>query len=75
MFLLDPGWHVTDGTEAPAARYVDDAAPLVIAEGRWAATWAGSLDVARAASASGLVMPLALVSIKALSTFKLLRLN
>ena len=43
-------------TEAPAARDVDDAAPLVTAEGRWVATWAGNLDAARAASASGLVM-------------------
>ena len=40
-FLLDSGLHVTDAaTEAPAARDVDDAAPLVTAEGRWAATWA-----------------------------------
>ena len=35
-------------TEAPAARNVDDAAPVVTAEGRSAATWAGNLDVARA---------------------------
>ena len=41
-FLLDSGLHVADAvTEAPAAaRDVDDAAPLVAAEGRWAATWA-----------------------------------
>ena len=66
-FLLGSGLHVADAvTEAPlaAAREVDDAAPLVTAEGRWAATWAVSLDAARAASASGYVimMPLALVS-------------
>ncbi len=30
------------------ARDVDDAAPLVTAEGRLAATWAGNLDAARA---------------------------
>ena len=49
-FLLDSGLHVADAvTEAPAAaRDVDDAAPLVAAEGRWAATWAGNLDAARA---------------------------
>ena len=54
-FLLDSGLHhdVADVradavTEAPAARDVDDAAPLVTAEGRWAATWAGNLDAARA---------------------------
>ena len=35
-------------TEAPAARDVDDAAPLVTAEGRLAATWAGNLDAVRA---------------------------
>ena len=56
MFLLDSGLHVADVTEAPAARDVDDAAPLMTAEGRWAATRGGSLDAARAASASGLVM-------------------
>ena len=34
-FLLDSGLHVADAvTEAPAARDVDDAAPLVTAEGR-----------------------------------------
>jgi hypothetical protein len=45
--------HVADDTEAPAAaRDVDDAAPSVTAEFRWAAPWAGSLDAARAASAS-----------------------
>ncbi len=56
MFLLDSdsGLHVSDVTEAPAAaRDVDDVAPLVAAEGRWAANWAGNLD---AASAAGLVM-------------------
>ncbi len=40
-FLLDSGLHVADAvTEAPAAsaRDVDDAAPLVTAEGRLAAT-------------------------------------
>ncbi len=44
-FLLDSGLHVAGrdaATEAPAARDVDDAAPLVTAEGRWAATWAAS---------------------------------
>ncbi len=59
MFLLDSGLHVADAaTEAPAARDVDDAAPLVTAEGRLAATWAENQDAARAraASASGLVM-------------------
>ena len=60
-FLLDSGLHVADVlTEAPAARHgdVDDAAPLVTAEGRLAATWAENPDAARAsaASASGLVM-------------------
>ncbi len=57
--LLDSGLHVQScqRTEAPAAaRDVDNAAPLVTAGGRWAATWAGSLDAARAASASGLVV-------------------
>jgi hypothetical protein len=61
-------------TEAPlaAARDVDDAAPLVTAEGRLAATWAeksrvepgcrASLSSERLWSASGCVMPLALVS-------------
>ena len=48
--------HVADVTEAPAARNVDGVAPLVTSEGSWAATWAGNLDAARAASASGLVM-------------------
>ncbi len=46
-FLLDSGLHVAAGdaaTEAPAARDVDDAAPLVTAEGRLAATWAGNLQ-------------------------------
>jgi hypothetical protein len=52
--------------EAPAAARAQavDAAPLVTAEGRWAATWAGNLDAARAAGASDPVinaMPLALV--------------
>ena len=50
-FLLDSGLHVADAaTEAPAARDVDDAAPLVtaLAEGRLAATWAGNLDAVRA---------------------------
>ena len=59
-FLLDSGLHAADAvTEAPAAARdhdVDDAAPLVTAKGRWAATWAGNLDAARAARASGLVM-------------------
>ena len=56
-FLLDSGLHVSDVTvtEAPAARDGDDAAPFnlkfqvgdstVTAEGRWAATWAGNLNV------------------------------
>ena len=41
-----------------AARDVDDAAPLVTAKSRWAATSAasGRIDAAQAASASGLVM-------------------
>ncbi len=72
-FLLDSGFtgklHVADAaTEAPAARDVDDAAPLVTAEGRWAATWAGNLSGCRASLTrsserlwSGYVMPLALV--------------
>ena len=48
-FLLDSGLHVADAvTEAPAARDVDDAAPLVTAEGRFAATWAENPDAARA---------------------------
>ena len=55
MLLLDSGLNVSDVTGAPAAaRDVDHAAPLVTAEGRLAATWAGNLDAARAASASGL---------------------
>ncbi len=50
-FLLDSGLHVADAaTEAPAARDsdVDDAAPLVTAEGRLAATcqWAENPDAA-----------------------------
>jgi hypothetical protein len=55
MFNADA---VINNTEAPAARDVDDAAPLVTAEGRLAATWAENPDAARAsaASASGLVM-------------------
>ena len=52
-FLLHSGLHVA---EAPrrAARDVDDAAllvttlPVLVAEGRLAATWAGNLDAARA---------------------------
>ena len=57
MLLLDSGLHVadfepeSDVSKAPAARDVD-AAPLVTAEGRWAATWAGSLDAARAEGAN-----------------------
>ena len=50
-FFLDSGLHVADAvTEAPlaAARDVDDAAPLVTAEGRLAATWAENPDAARA---------------------------
>jgi hypothetical protein len=47
-FFLDSGLHVADAaTEAPAARDADDAAPLVTAEGRWAATWAEAPDAAR----------------------------
>jgi hypothetical protein len=43
------GLHVADAvTEAPAARDVDDAAPLVTAEGRLAVTWAENPDAARA---------------------------
>ena len=62
-FLLDSGLHVADAvTEAPDARDVDDAAPLVTAEGRWAATWVGNLDAASSRRLwSGYVMPLALV--------------
>ncbi len=49
QFLLDSGLHVADAvTEAPAARDVDDAAPLVTAEGRLASTWAENPDAARA---------------------------
>ncbi len=54
-FLLDSGLHVADSDavteedpEALAARDVDDAAPLVTAEGRLAATWAENPDAARA---------------------------
>ncbi len=48
-FLLDSGLHVADAvTEAPATRDVDDAAPLLTAEGRFAATWAETPDAARA---------------------------
>ncbi len=56
-FLLDSGLHVADrdavtDSEAPDApspsRDVDDAAPLVTAEGRLAATWAENPDAARA---------------------------
>ena len=57
--FLDSGLHFADDAEAPMAVARDvlvDAALLVIAEGRWAATRAGSLDAERAASASGLVM-------------------
>jgi hypothetical protein len=75
-FLLDSGLHVADAvTEAPAARDVDDAAPLVTAEGRFAITWAGNFSGCRASLSSdsaserlchcdwsGYVMPLALVS-------------
>ena len=32
--LLDSGLHFAEDTEAPAVRDVDDAAPLVAAEGR-----------------------------------------
>ncbi len=42
---------VTDSEAPPAAaRDVDDVVPLVTAEpeGRWAATWAGNRDAARA---------------------------
>ncbi len=51
LLLVDSGLHVADAvTEAPlaAARDVDDAAPLVTAEGRLAATWAENPDAARA---------------------------
>ena len=50
LLLVDSGLHVADAvTEAPpAARDVDDAAPLVTAEGRLAATWAETPDAARA---------------------------
>ena len=50
-FLLDSGLHVANAaTEAPAARDVDEKAPLVTAEGRLAATssWAENPDAARA---------------------------
>ena len=46
-FLLDSGLHVADAV-TEAARDVDDAAPLVTAEGRLAATWAENPDAARA---------------------------
>ena len=47
--LLDSGLHVADAvTEAPAARDVDDAAPLVTVEGRLATTSAETPDAARA---------------------------
>jgi len=53
----DSGLHFADDAEAPLAVARDvDAALWVTAEGRRAATRAGSLDAARAASASGLVM-------------------
>ena len=68
-FLLDSGLHVADAvTEAPAAaRDVDDAAPLVAAEGRLAAKFLGWKPGCRASLSSerlwsGYVMPLALVS-------------
>ena len=56
--FLDSGLHFADDAEVPMAVARDhvDAALLVTAEGRWAATRAGSLDAARAAGASGLVM-------------------
>ena len=54
--FLDSGLQFADDAEAPLAVARDvDAALLVTAEGRWAATRAGSLDAARAASASGRV--------------------
>jgi hypothetical protein len=46
----ESGLHVADAvTEAPlaAARDVDDAAPLLTAENRFAATWAENPDAAR----------------------------
>jgi hypothetical protein len=45
-----PVFNADAVTEAPlaAARDVDDAAPLVTAEGRLAATWAENPDAARA---------------------------
>ena len=47
-FILDSGLHVADAaTEAPAARDVDDASPLVTAEGRLATTSAETPDAAR----------------------------
>ena len=46
--FLDSGLHFADDAEAPMAVARDvDAALLVTAEGRWAATRAGSLDAAR----------------------------
>ncbi len=65
-FLLDSGLHVSDVSEAPGARDVDDVAPLVPAEGRWA--WAElrkpgcRASSKRLWSGSSYVMPLALVS-------------
>ncbi len=50
---LETGLHVVDAvTEARAACDVDDVAPLVTAEGRWAASWSGILDACRATLSS-----------------------
>jgi hypothetical protein len=54
---LAEAWWAAPRSEALAARLVGDAAPLVTAEGRWAATWAGralSSDFLRSLPARGL---------------------
>jgi hypothetical protein len=52
FFCMLPGADAVTEAPAPlalaAARDVDDAAPLVTSEGRWAATWAGNLNLAAA---------------------------
>jgi hypothetical protein len=45
MALLKEYWDNRRGPEAPAARDMDDAAPMMTAEGRWAANWAGNLEL------------------------------
>ena len=62
--LVDTGLHAADDTEAPAARDVDGAPPLVTAEGRWAAHlgWKPGCRASNKRLWSGYVMPLALAS-------------